>query len=234
VRAITELVKSIHSTTLVAVDGVCSVAAEELRMEAWNVDVTLTARQKALGAPPGLSIVVAGPHALRVFASRKMPVANYFANWARWIPIMKAYEERRASYFGTPPVQLILALNVSLKQILGYGMEAIFKQHRAIDARVKSTLRGWGLRMVAYEEGGVAHTLSAVYLPDGVTAAQLLSHLLQHGIVCAGGLHREIGSTYFRVGHMGVVTAMEDATRGYIDRTVNALRASLVACGVAI
>jgi len=205
-----------------------------LRMEAWGVDVSLTASQKALGAPPGLSVVVAGPLALSVFAARKTPVLNYYANWSKWIPIMQAYEARKPSYFGTPPVQLIMALNVSLKQILAYGMDIVFARHRDVDARIKSALRGWGLKMVAYEEGGAAHTLSAVYLPDGVTAAQLLSRLSQRGVICAGGLHSEIASKYFRVGHMGVVTVMEDVKRGYVDRVLNALRASFIDCGLAI
>ena len=47
--------------TLLIVDGVCSVAGEELRMTDWGVDLALTASQKAIGVPPGLALVVAGP-----------------------------------------------------------------------------------------------------------------------------------------------------------------------------
>jgi len=39
---------------LVVVDGVCAVGGEELRHDAWGVDVSLTASQKALGAPPSI------------------------------------------------------------------------------------------------------------------------------------------------------------------------------------
>ena len=35
-------------------------------MDAWGIDVVLTASQKGLGAPPGLSIVVASQRALQV------------------------------------------------------------------------------------------------------------------------------------------------------------------------
>lgn len=48
------------------VDGVCSVASEEIRMDAWDLDVVLTASQKGLGTPPGLSILVASQKALEV------------------------------------------------------------------------------------------------------------------------------------------------------------------------
>jgi alanine-glyoxylate transaminase/serine-glyoxylate transaminase/serine-pyruvate transaminase len=39
------------------------------------------------------------------------------------LPIMKAYEERRPSYFGTPAVNLIVALETSLKIICKEGMD---------------------------------------------------------------------------------------------------------------
>ncbi len=53
--------------TLLIVDGVCSVAGEELRMTDWGVDLALTASQKAIGVPPGLALLVAGPRALAGF-----------------------------------------------------------------------------------------------------------------------------------------------------------------------
>ncbi len=39
-------------------DGVCSVAGEEIRQEKWGIDIVLTASQKAVGVPPGLALLV--------------------------------------------------------------------------------------------------------------------------------------------------------------------------------
>jgi alanine-glyoxylate transaminase/serine-glyoxylate transaminase/serine-pyruvate transaminase len=50
----------------VVLDGVCSVASEEIRMDAWGIDVVLTATQKGLGTPPGLSVLVASQRAIQV------------------------------------------------------------------------------------------------------------------------------------------------------------------------
>lgn len=47
-------------------DGVCSVASEEIRFDDWGIDVVLTASQKGLGTPPGLSLLVASERAMRV------------------------------------------------------------------------------------------------------------------------------------------------------------------------
>jgi alanine-glyoxylate transaminase / serine-glyoxylate transaminase / serine-pyruvate transaminase len=47
------------------VDGVCSVASEEIRMDDWDLDVVLSAPQKGLGTPPGLSILLASQRAIK-------------------------------------------------------------------------------------------------------------------------------------------------------------------------
>ncbi|KAJ2985821.1 hypothetical protein NUW54_g10020 [Trametes sanguinea] len=65
-KAIAEVVRRVSPNTLVALDGVCSVASEEIQMDAWGIDVVLTASQKGLGVPPGLSIVVASQKAMKV------------------------------------------------------------------------------------------------------------------------------------------------------------------------
>jgi alanine-glyoxylate transaminase/serine-glyoxylate transaminase/serine-pyruvate transaminase len=50
----------------VILDGVCSVASELIKMDEWGIDVVMTASQKGLGTPPGLSILVASNRAIKV------------------------------------------------------------------------------------------------------------------------------------------------------------------------
>jgi alanine-glyoxylate transaminase/serine-glyoxylate transaminase/serine-pyruvate transaminase len=185
------------------VDGVCSIAGEELRMSEWGVDVVLTASQKAISVPPGLALVVASPRALQAFKSRQTPVLSYYSDWANWLPIMKAYEERKPSYFGTPAVNLVNALNVSLDQILKEGLEARFKRHHALGAAVQTALKALELDQVPVKQEFAAHTLSAPRYPKGVTQVDLLPKVLKAGAILAGGLHPAIRAEYFRIGHMG-------------------------------
>lgn len=203
--------------TLVVVDGVCSVAGEELRQEEWGVDLTLTASQKALGVPPGLAIVVAGPRAMETFRRRRTPVQSFYVDWNNWLPVMEAYEARRPAYFGTPPVNLIWALNVSLGQILEEGMENRFARHRRISAAFKAGIAALGLSQVPVREEKAAHTLTTIYYPDGIDA-RLLPLIGEAGAIVAGGLYPTIRERYFRVGHMGVVTGADIlATLGAIE-----------------
>ena len=50
----------------VIVDGVCSVASEEIRFDDWGIDVVMTASQKGIGVPPGLSLLCASERAINV------------------------------------------------------------------------------------------------------------------------------------------------------------------------
>ncbi len=203
---------------LVVVDGVCAAAGEELRQEAWGVDLALTASQKAIGVPPGLALVMAGPRAMETFHNRKSPVANYYADWTKWLPIMDAYEARQPGYFGTPPVNLIWALNVSLGQILGEGLEARFERHRRMSRAVKAAVTALGMKQVPVDDRVAANTLTAPYFPDGVDRS-VLAHIREAGVMLAGGLHPEIKARYFRIGHMGVVDESDVlATIGALER----------------
>ena len=209
---------------LVVVDGVCAVAGEEMRQDDWGIDLALTASQKAIGVPPGLALVLAGPRALDAFRRRQAPVGNYYADWTNWLPIMEAYEARRPAYFGTPPVNLIYALNVSLGQILAEGLDARFARHRRLSDAMKAAVAALGLKQVPVSPDKAANTMTAPYFPDGVDAS-VLGHIGAAGVLLAGGLYPAIRTRYFRIGHMGAVTASD------VLSTVGAIETGLAKVG---
>lgn len=223
VRQIAKLARKYGA--LVIVDGVCSVAGEELKMDTWGVDLALTASQKAIGVPPGLALLMIGPVALEAFEKRTTPVLNYYADWNNWLPIMQAYEARKPSYFGTPPVNLIFALNVSLKQILAEGMPARFKRHINISHACKVAIQALGLTQVPVQPEFAAHTLTAPRYPIGVEGVEFLGKVRQAGVTLAGGLYPAMRNEYFRIGHMGAVTLAD------ILATINAIENALAGCG---
>lgn len=211
--------------TLIIVDGVCSVAGEELRMTEWGVDVAFTASQKAVGVPPGLALLVAGPRAMDAFHSRKTPVQNFYGDWTNWLPIMAAYEERRVGYFGTPAVNLVAALNVSLGLILQEGMEKRFARHRSIGQACKAAISALGLGQVPLSSSIAANTMTAPRFPENVAGGDLLPKIKAAGVILAGGLHPEIKSEYFRIGHMGSVS------QGDLLATIGAIETGLASVG---
>lgn len=207
---------------LAVVDGVCATAGESFHQDAWGADVYLTASQKAVGVPPGLALLTVSPRALEAWRQRKVPVASVYPDWAEWLPVMEAYEAGKPAYFATPPTSLIRALDVSLGQILAEGLEARFERHRRMARAFRAAWSALGLRMLPTSEAVAANTLSALYYPEGVDAS-LVGRVKAQGVAIAGGLHPELKTRYFRVGHMNRVTAADVlATVGAIERALHA------------
>jgi alanine-glyoxylate transaminase/serine-glyoxylate transaminase/serine-pyruvate transaminase len=202
-------------------DGVCSVAGEEIRQEEWGIDVVVTASQKAVGVPPGLALLVASPKAMSVWENRKTPVDNYYCDWGNWLPIMKAYEARNPSYFATPPVNLIQALETSLTLILAEGIDARIARHKQLAQRFRSELSALGISFLPSSENIAANTLTAAYYPMDVSGGVFLGGVSAAGVIIAGGLLPSHKTQYFRVGHMGIVS--DD----HVDRTAEAIKKSL-------
>ncbi|KAI0741549.1 PLP-dependent transferase [Daedaleopsis nitida] len=226
-KGIAETVKKTSPDTLVIADCVCSVASEEIRFDAWGLDVVLTASQKGLGTPPGLSILVASQKAIKVFETRKSPVTSYYASWTKWLPIMKAYESGSAAYFATPPVNLIYAYHTALKQITRQSptLEERFRLHKESSQRIKKAAEELGFKQLPIEPSVAANGMTALWFPDGFAAPDLLPPLAKKDVVVAAGLHKDYKLKYFRIGHMGV-TAI-DQKRGDIDKVIAALKESL-------
>jgi len=227
-------------------DGVCAAAGERFDMAAWDADVYLTASQKALGLPPGLALMVVSQRALAARADRRGAPPPMYLDWEVWLPVMRAYEERRAAYFSTPPTNLVLALAAGLAEIESEGVAARFASQARAAAALRAAWRALGLRQLPAREDLVANTLSALLLPaDGAEvpaaaspslpagisradAPALVARIAEHGVTVATGLLPDLRSRYFRVGHMGWVAGRPDLLR----RTVAAVASALRECGL--
>jgi alanine-glyoxylate transaminase / serine-glyoxylate transaminase / serine-pyruvate transaminase len=210
---------------LTILDGVCSVGGERMYQEEWGIDVALTASQKAIGVPPGLALMVVSKRAMEKWRQRTRPVANYYADWTNWLPIMEAYEQRKPSYFGTPAVNLVAALEVSLAQILKEGMENRFARHEHTGRTFREAMEFFGLSMIPVNENFAANTLSAPKYPEGVSATDFMKAMASTDVIVAGGLLPSHKTEYFRVGHMGSVNQND------LTSTIAAIERALGECG---
>lgn len=213
VESICKLVRDVSPDSLIVVDGVCSIGCETLEFDKWGVDFCLTASQKAIGAPPGLSIAMISERALETALDNKASVKPFFSSLIKWSPILKGFEEGRASYFATPPVQLINSLDVALDEILEQdgGLDKRVQTHEEKSNWFKSKITNeLGLELVSqYPQNDVsAHGLTAIYVNN---PPQVISSMKSKGFVIAGGLYKGIASKYIRIGHMGYSVCNSDA-----------------------
>ncbi len=192
---------------LVVVDAVCSIGGEEFQGDAWGVDVSLTASQKAIGGPPGLAIVTVGERALAVRRARRTPFSGFFTDVLNWLPVMESYEGGNSAYFGTPAVTMIAALEVAIENALAEGMEPRVERHRRNASAFKAGIAAVGLKDVAVE-GCSANTLTAARVPGGLANA-LIDAVHDEGITISRAIHPDLQGSTFRVGHMGSCSAIE-------------------------
>lgn len=181
---------------LFIVDGVCATGGVEERMDAWGIDVVLTAAQKCFGAPPGLAVLVASEKAMDKRRSMTS-IPAYYADLLRWLPIMKD----PAKYFSTPCVNEIRAFCESTRIILEEGMEQRFERHARIAKAIRAALGSLGFTFFT-EKLFFADTLSVVRYPKGVEDKSFRSTYYENDVVVAGGLGATAGKV-FRMGHMG-------------------------------
>jgi aspartate aminotransferase-like enzyme len=205
---------------LFIVDTVSSLGGMDVQVDSWGIDVCFTGSQKALGVPPGLTIISFGPRALEARNQRKAPMRTYYGDVKLWTPVI----EDPTKYFATHPVNMIYALHQSCKMILSEGLDARFSRHAKLAAAFRAAMRSIGLRLLC-EENASANTLTVAYYPNGVLDAEFRKTMAEkYGIVVAGGLG-PLSHKVFRVGHMGNVN------RNDVLATIAAIEGSLAEQG---
>ena len=136
VPAIRAAIDASGHPALLVVDGVASVAAAPLYMDAWGANVVLGASQKGLMVPPGLAYVAADARALAVAQANPMP-RHYWA----WQLRVGAMSYRK--FCGTPPETLLFGLRAALGLIEQEGLEAVWARHARLAAAVHAAVEGW-------------------------------------------------------------------------------------------
>ena len=187
---------------LFIVDGVCATGGVPERMDAWGIDVVLTAAQKCLGTPPGLAILVMSELAME--KRRILPaVPAYYSDLLRWLPIM----HDPSKYFSTPCVNEVRAFAEATRIIMEEGLEERFERHELYAEAIRAGLAALGFTFFT-NPSFPASTLSVVRYPDGVDDKAFRAGLYDHGVVVAGGLGPTAGRV-FRMGHMGNLTSAQ-------------------------
>jgi aspartate aminotransferase-like enzyme len=204
-----ELVQVVHSgpgDPLVLVDGISGLGAMPFEMDAWGIDLVVSASQKAWMGSPGIAIAALGERAWMANESAAMPRAYWDLAEAR-----KWAEKGQTPW--TPAVSVLFALRVGVRRLLEEGREQTWARHAAIAAAVQAGLEALGLRLVA-APGDRSNTVTAAWLPEGLEWAPFNAAMRARGLIVAGGQGAWAGRI-LRFGHMGAVgiDEMSDAVR---------------------
>jgi aspartate aminotransferase-like enzyme len=205
-RELVAAVRIAPGDPLVLVDGISGLGAMPFEMDAWRIDLVVSASQKAWMGSPGIAIAAMSERAWTANATARMPRAYWDLAEAR-----KWAEKGQTPW--TPAVSVLFGLRVGVRRLMAEGREQTWARHAAIAAAVQAGLEALGLRLVAAPQDRSA-TVTAAWLPEGLEWAPFNAAMRAKGLVVAGGQGQWAGRI-LRFGHMGVVGIDEmcDAVR---------------------
>ena len=131
---------------------------------------------------------------------------------------MESYLVAKPAYFATQPVNLVCALAEALSELLKGGEGGLIvrlEAHKKAAGRLRAVAAQLGMKSLAVQ-GAEAAGLSAIWVPEGLSATEVLQRASAEGVIFAGGLLPAIKDRYIRIGHMGV--SVTDEERGDIRR----------------
>ena len=180
-------------------DAVSILGGDELPVDKWNVDICVTASQKALAAPPGVS-----PMSISARAKKHMqanPPPTQYLNLKRYF---KYYEENFETPF-TPALSLFNAFSEALDMVLEEGLDKRIARHKACADAFYAGLDAMGLSPFARQDARSNVVIAINYIPgmDDKKFRGLLSQ--QFRILVAGGFG-DLKGKVFRIGSMGEVS----------------------------
>ncbi len=196
VAGIRQVLNELQHPALLMVDGVSSIASIDFRMDEWGVDLAVTGSQKGLMMPAGLGIVCASQKALSKYDQAKLPRCYFDFGDMR--------KANATGYFPyTPSIPMLHGLRESMAMLLEEGLENVFARHHRLAEGTRQAVKAWGLEVCARAPKWNSDTVTAIMVPAGVNAAEVIDIAYRrYDLALGAGLARMAGRL-FRIGHLG-------------------------------
>ena len=185
-----------HNKALSIIDCVTSIGACNVPVDEWELDIVASGSQKGYMIPPGLSFVSMSKKAWQASENSNLP--KFYLN-------LQSYKKSLSSNSNpyTPAVNLVFALDESLKMMKDEGLDKIFKRHNRHKLAVSKAIKTLNLKLFADEEH-LSPSVTAIQMEeiDAEKFRQTIKN--KYDILLAGGQDHLKGKI-FRVGHLGYV-----------------------------
>ena len=175
------------------VDAISSFLADDFNMARLGADVMITGSQKALACPPGISIIVLSPEAVKRVQNND-PRCMYFD-----LKDALKNQERGQTPF-TPAVGTLLQIHARLKEIeANGGVSSETEKMAELAEYFRENIKGLPFEIVSESMSNAVTPLH----PTTASAYDIFTILKdEYGIwVCPNG--GDMKDTIFRVGHLG-------------------------------
>ena len=186
---------------LMMVDAVSGLAAIDLRMDEWRLDVVISGSQKAFMIPPGLSFMAFSDKAYKIYQGNTN--TRYYWDLAEGLKYL-----RQGQTPFTPPISLYYGLREALMMMAEEGLENVIARHTAYRDMVRASVSAMGLRLLT-EDRFASSAVTSVIAPPEIGANPIRQYMLeQFNIILAGG-QQDLDNVIFRIGHLGYVRELD-------------------------
>lgn len=204
IKALRTAIDSTGHPALLMVDCIASFGCEPFEMDAWGVDVMVTACQKGLMTPPGVAFTFHNDKAAEI--AKSVSRTSPYWDW-----ISRDNPERFYMRFnGTPPTHHLFGLEEAMKMIVDEeGIETVWARHkkqaRAVWAAVDTWAQAGEIRCNVTNPADRSTAVTTVVsksadlIPLQRWCQETAGLVLGIGI----GFGKYEASQIFRIGHMG-------------------------------
>jgi alanine-glyoxylate transaminase/serine-glyoxylate transaminase/serine-pyruvate transaminase len=188
---------------LIVVDAIASLGTEVLPVRELGLDVVISASQKGLMMPPGLSFAAVSDRALEI-AQEIHEEGSYWA-WPSRLDVSAPYRR----YGGTPPEQAVFAMQVALDMIDEEGgVEGVIARHERLADAARAAFTVWSeggaLEFNAIHKDERANAVTALRLADGIDGELLRAMCRDRfSVTIGGGMLDMADGRGIRIGHLG-------------------------------
>lgn len=186
---------------LFIMDGITSIAGDEVLADKWGADVTIVGSQKCLAAPAGLSAVSVSENAWEGLAEAR----PFYLDLKKY---KKSADKDETPY--TPAVPLFFALREACRIVEEEGLENRIARHKNLADAVRAAADGWDLPLFPKVDAlhTYSNTATAIEYPEGIADPAFRGLVKKAGIEFSGGQDHLKGKI-FRIGTMGATGAPE-------------------------
>ena len=196
VGEIRKAIDAARHPALFLVDTVSSLACLDYRHDEWGVDVSVSASQKGLMLPPGLSFNALSQKAIAATKAARLPRSYW--DWQQML------RDNAGGFFTyTPSTNLLYGLREALAMLREQGLDAVLARHARHAEATRAAAKAWGLELVATDPREQSACVTAVLTPPGPDGDAVRKVALERFDLSLGTGLGKLKGKIFRIGHLG-------------------------------
>jgi 2-aminoethylphosphonate-pyruvate transaminase len=180
------------------VDCVSAFGGEDIDVLRDHIDICSGVPNKAVSGLPGVSFIVSRRSS--VPSAEDIPLRNVYLNLQKHI----TYADKLGQTPNTPSVNMIVALDESLQELLEEGLPDRIQRYQACARVLRQGVRKLNLKIML-DDRISSNTVTSVFLPEGLSLVNFIDRLDQKGYVVYPGKQHLLEQNMFQIANMGQI-----------------------------